>query len=239
MSKAIKSAQEILLIEKACNLADKAMAFILKEIKEGVTEKKIRFKIVTFIKNNNSGISFRPIVAFGENAADPHHVTTLRKLKKGDFVMLDLGAKPNGYCSDITRTFFFGKPTDTQKRIYETVLVSQQKAIEYITSNLSLLTSKPIRLKMYDVDKAARDYIKIQDFEPMPHSLGHGIGQKVHENFRLSPKSKKILKPGMVFSIEPAIYIKGFGGVRIEDTVVLEEKGLRILTCFPKELTIL
>ena len=135
----------------------------------------------------------------------------------------------------MTRTMFFGKPSEKQKRIYETVLKAQQKAIDYIHSAIKsgkkVMTAK--------ADEVARDYITSKDYPTIPHSLGHGIGLEVHEHPSLSPKSKEILKPGMVFSIEPGIYLPGFGGVRIEDLYVYEEKGLRQLTNSAKNMIVI
>jgi Xaa-Pro aminopeptidase len=126
----------------------------------------------------------------------------------------------------MTRTVFFGKPTTEQKKIYETVLQAQQKAIDLLGTNRN--ASK--------IDNAARDYIASKGYPSIPHSLGHGIGINVHELPHISPNSKDILKDGMVFSIEPGIYLPNFGGVRIEDLVVLEKKGIRLLTHSPKIL---
>jgi Xaa-Pro aminopeptidase len=129
----------------------------------------------------------------------------------------------------MTRTVFFGKPTLEQKRLYETVLNAQQKAID--------LLSSPSKSSL--IDKTAREYITLKGYPTIPHSLGHGIGLEVHEAPHLSPKSKDILKEGMVFSIEPGIYITGSGGVRIEDLVVLTKSGPKLLTHSPKTLIIL
>jgi len=235
-----KSQAKILNIEKACNLTDKAFNYILGKIKEGISEKELALKIEFFIKRHGSDIAFPPIVAFGKNSSFPHHVPTFNSQLStlNSIVLLDFGAKLNGYCSDMTRTVFFGKPTTEQKRMYQTVLKAQQKAIEYIVTHLEGGSPKRSEghdsfevdsIKASEVDKIARDYIVSQGFPTIPHSLGHGIGRKVHEPPKLSPKSKDTLKPGMVFTIEPGIYLPGFGGVRIEDVVLLE-KPYRILT---------
>lgn len=234
-----KTPDEILIIEKACRLTDRTFDYILPHIKPGVTEKEISLKIRKFINKNGALLSFRSIVAFGKNASEPHHKSNETKLKNGNIVLLDFGAKVKGFCSDMTRTVFMGKASDEQKKIYRTVLAAQKKAIKFLKS--SIINHKSINA--YNVDKVARDYIISQGYTPMPHGLGHGIGKKVHERPKLSPKSKAFLKPGMTFTIEPGIYlpagrqgIKNFGGVRIEDTVVLEKTGLRILTKSPKEI---
>ncbi len=232
--RSIKSSEEILKIKKACRLGDKTFDYILKKIKLGVSEKELAFEIEFFIKKHGADISFRPIVAFGKNSAIPHHQPSYKRLTTKDkFVLLDFGVKLNNYCSDMTRTVFFGKPTSEQKKMYETVLAAQQKVIESLHD-----------ISIYDamaknVDKVARDYILSKGYETIPHSVGHGIGIDVHEAPHLSPKSKDILKEGMVFSIEPGIYIPGFGGVRIEDLVVLEKTNPRLLTTSTRDLIIL
>lgn len=216
----IKTDNEIKNIEKACKLGDETFNHILKKIKEGVTEKEFAFEIEFFIKKAGADISFNPIVAFGKNSAIPHHQSSDQRLKTNDIVLLDFGAKVNNYCSDMTRTVFFGNPSDQQKHMHQTVLEAQEKAISNLISTV----------KTSDIDKAAREYIISKGYPTIPHSLGHGIGLEVHESPSLSPNSKDILKPGMVFSIEPGIYLPGIGGVRIEDLVVLEPSGPHLLT---------
>lgn len=220
-------------IRKACQISDKCFDFILPFLKEDVTETEIVRLINYFLRKKSEGEAFKTIVAFGENSAEIHHqYPTHRKLKKGDFIMLDFGARVNGYPSDMTRTLFFGKTSKKQVNIYQTVLEAQRKAIDFLKS----LTKKQLPINAFDVDKIARDFISSKKLPPMPHSLGHGIGRKIHSGLKLSPKSMTLLKKGMIFSIEPAIYIKGFGGVRIEDLVLLTEEKLEILTNSSKKL---
>jgi Xaa-Pro aminopeptidase len=236
MKRVIKTPREISKIKKACNLGDKVFDYILRKIHLGITEKELVREIDSFIKNSGSKPSFPTIVAFGKNSANIHNVPADNKLAKNQIILLDFGVELNGYCSDMTRTIFFGKPTEKQKKMYGTVLKAQSLAIKAIKDKSIL--KKPI--KEFDIDKIARDYIISQGFESFKHGLGHGIGKKVHEfPPRLSPKSKNYLKVGMVFSIEPGIYISNFGGVRIEDLVVLEKSGPRILTRSPKNFIIL
>lgn len=230
--RSIKNAEELDKIKKACRLGDLAFKFILKKIKSGVSEKEIAGKLEKFIKDQGAELSFPSIVAFGKNSSIPHHQTGDTKLNIGDFVLLDFGAKVENYCSDMTRTVFFGKPSERQKEIYKTVLEAQQKAIEFLDKQIK--SGK--KIKASDVDKVTREYIKSKGFPDIPHSLGHGIGLEVHEHPSLSPKSRDILKEGMVFSIEPGIYIPDFGGIRIEDLFVLEKTGLRQLTTSPKDI---
>lgn len=230
----IKTPREVLKIKKACRLGDKVYSQIRKYIRIGVSEQELRLAIERLIRKNGANLSFRPIIAFGKNAAEPHHVATNLKLKKNHgFLKIDLGIKLNGYCSDMTRTVFMGRASKRQKKIYQTVLEAQKKAINLLNS--SIINHKSINGK--DVDESARKYIIERGFPPYSHTLGHGIGKRVHEGFRLGPKSKTILKNGMVFTIEPGIYIKGYGGVRIEDVFYLNKGRLIQLTKSPKNLT--
>ena len=231
--RSVKTPDEIYKIEKACKLGDKTFKHILKKIKLRVSEKELANEIEFFIRQNKGDISFSPIVAFGKNSAIPHHKTSNQRLaSNGQFVLLDFGVKLNNYCSDMTRTVFFGSPNTEQRKMYETVLASQSHAIQYLKSLIINQQSIPAK----DIDKVARDYITSKGYETIPHSVGHGIGIDVHEAPHISPKSKDILKEGMVFSIEPGIYIPNFGGVRIENLVVLEKRKLRILTKSPRTL---
>lgn len=230
--RSFKQKDEIEKIKKACNLSDLAFDYILKKIKIGITEKEIARELEKFIKENGAEFSFPPIVAFGKNSSVPHHQTGDTKLKDGDTVLLDLGAKVEGYCSDMTRSVVFGKAFQKQKNIYDTVLKAQQKAVEFVNKQ----TKSGKKVKASEVDKIAREYIKSKGFPDIPHSLGHGIGLEVHEHPYLSPKSKEVLKMGMVFSIEPGIYIPNFGGIRIEDLYVIEKNGLKQITTSSKEI---
>lgn len=231
--RSIKLKEEIRKIETACKIADLAFGFILKKIRIGVSEKEIAGELERFIKEKGGEISFPAIIAFGKNSSVPHHQTGETKLtKEGEFILLDFGVKFESYCSDMTRTVFFGRPSDRQKKIYETVLEAQQKAIDFINSNLK--SGKEV--KAFQPDRVARDYIISKGYPTIPHSLGHGIGLEVHEHPSLSPKSRETLKEGMVFSIEPGIYLPDFGGVRIEDLFVLENKNLKQITHSPKKI---
>ena len=254
----IRSAKEIENIKKACRVSDSAFnfilrvlrqeysrrmrakeealsvssgRFILKKIKVGISEKELAKILSEFLRKRAHGISFRTIVAFGKNSSEIHHKVTSQKLKFGDVIMLDFGAKVNGFCSDITRTVFFGKATKKQKNVYKAVLKAQEKSLNYLKS--SVISHKSI--KGFEVDKVARDYIRKQGFPSIPHGLGHSIGRKVHQGPRLSPKSKFFLKPGMVFTIEPAVYLKKFG-IRIEDEVLIKKSGIEVLTNADKKL---
>ena len=220
-----KNRAEIENIKKACKLGDLTFKNILTEIKSGITEKEIAQKIEIFILKTGAQISFKPIVAFGQNSSSPHHVPSDRKLKKNEIVLLDFGVKINSYCSDMTRTVFFGKANTKLKIIYETVLESQTRAIKSLKSSTG-----------FEIDKIAREYIENAGFSTIPHSLGHGIGLEVHEKPSLSPKSKDVLTNGMIFSVEPGIYIPGVGGIRIEDLVLQAQNGPQIITRANREI---
>lgn len=230
----LKNKPEINAIEKACQLGDKTFEFILKKIKSGITEKELAFELELFIKRHGANTSFDSIVAFGKNSSVPHHQTGDTKLESNSFVLLDFGVKLNNYCSDMARTVFFGKSTTKQKRMYNTVLKAQQLAFANLKSLIINPKSKIDNASV--IDLMARKYIKQQGFPSIPHSLGHGIGLEVHEKPILGPSSKDVLKREMVFSLEPGIYIPKFGGIRIEDLVVLEEGGPRLLTHSPRNL---
>ncbi len=222
----IKTKSEIENIKKACKIGDEAFDFVLKKLKTGVTELQIADELINFFKSRNSVISFKPIVAFGANSSTPHHETGNNKLKKNHIVLMDFGVKINNYCSDMTRTVYFGRAPQEFKKIHETVLEAQKLAIAKI--NHQVIAS--------EIDKTARNYILKQNYPNIIHSVGHGIGLEVHENPHISPNSKEVLKNGMIFSIEPGIYIPGFGGVRIEDLVLLRGGKAQLISHSKREI---
>jgi Xaa-Pro aminopeptidase len=228
----VKSSDEIDAIKNACELGDKTFDHILKIIKKDLAEKQLVFEIEMFIKKNGADISFPTIVAFGPNASYPHHVPTDLKLELNNFVLLDFGVKMDNYCSDMTRTIFFGKSDSEQKKLYNSVLESQTKAVTQIEK----LLQKNIAINGAEIDKISRDYIISKGYPTTPHSLGHGIGLEVHEIPSLSPVTDHELKNGMVFSIEPGIYLPDNMGVRIEDLYAIQNNKLISLTHSPKEL---
>jgi Xaa-Pro aminopeptidase len=241
----IKDAEEINKIKKACELGDQAFSYILKNIREGMTEKEVAFELEHFIRKQGADISFPSIVAFEENAAIPHHKTGNKKLETGNLILLDFGVTYEEYCSDMTRTICFGKATEEKKRIHQTVLDAQQKAIDYYSSseaersreaNKEEFSTSSNNILASELDEAARNHIISKGYPSIPHSLGHGIGLEVHESPSLSPKSKDTLKEGMVFSIEPGIYLNDTCGVRIEDLFTIQSNQLIQLTNSPKKL---
>ncbi|MDP3998236.1 MAG: aminopeptidase P family protein [bacterium] len=250
--RAIKDAKEVNSIQKACQIADQAFNHLLGFLKPGLTEKEVADEIEWFIRKKGAvDLSFDPIVAFGPNSAFPHHRTSHQRLKTKDLILLDFGAKVENYCSDITRVVFLGKANAEQKKTYQTVLDSQKIAIEFLNSQFIVHDSKGKTVKASEIDSIARSHIISKGYPTIPHSLGHGVGLCEHELPRLSSNSKDVLKPEMVFSVEPGIYLPaealskvegtkaslpGGFGIRIEDLVVLTPSGPQILTQSPKKL---
>ncbi len=226
--KNIKDEEEIKKIKKSCSIADKCYKHILKFIRVGMKEVEVRNEMLRYMLDlGASKESFDIIVASGKRGAMPHGVASNKKIKVGDFVTLDFGCINDFYCSDITRTFVMGEPDKEMKHIYDVVLEAQLKALEVI---------KP-GIKAKEVDFASRDFIEKMGYgEYFTHSTGHGLGILVHDSLAISPNSEVVLKEGMVFTVEPGIYIEGLGGVRIEDDVVVTKDGCEILTKSSKKL---
>lgn len=229
----IKNPEEVKNIKLACEIGDLAFDYILGKLKLGVSEKEIEEDLILFFKIKNADISFRPIVAFGENSSVPHHLSHDTKLQNNQIVLLDFGINLNNYCSDMSRTVFFGSASAEFKRIHNTVLEAQTKAIEFANGKSSMVNGK---LLASDIDRVARDYIIKQGYPKIPHSVGHGIGIEVHEAPFIGPHSKEKIKPGMVFSVEPGIYIQNFGGVRIEDLVLATKNGFELISHANREI---
>ena len=226
--KVVKDANEIKRIKKACSIADKCYSHILKFIKVGMKEREVRNEMLRYmLELGASKESFDIIVASGKRGAMPHGVASNKKIKDGDFVTLDFGCVNDFYCSDITRTFVVGTPKKDMLEIYEIVKEAQLKGLEVI---------KP-GIKAKEVDFACRNFIEKMGYgDYFTHSTGHGLGILVHDSLAISPRSETVLKEGMVFTVEPGIYIEGLGGVRIEDDVVVTKDGCEILTKSSKRL---
>uniref|UniRef100_UPI0038CBF7B4 M24 family metallopeptidase n=1 Tax=Anaerosolibacter carboniphilus TaxID=1417629 RepID=UPI0038CBF7B4 len=224
----IKYEEEIAKIERAAQIADSAFDHILKFIKIGMKETEVALELENFMKKQGaSGLSFDSIVASGIRSSLPHGVASDKIIEEGDFVTLDFGCIYEGYCSDMTRTIVIGKASEKQKEIYSIVLDAQLKALEAIKPGVTGV----------EVDKIARDIITEKGYgDYFGHGLGHGVGLEIHESPRLSPLGHDTLKPGMIVTDEPGIYLPGFGGVRIEDLVVVTETGYRTLSKSPKGL---
>jgi len=225
----IKDPQEIQNIRQACNLASVGMQVAFDTIKPGVKEKQAAAEIEYAMREKGAdGTSFDTIIASGAVSAFPHGSCSDRTISEGDLVVVDLGATYNFYRSDMTRTFTAGKPSEKQRKIYETVKLAHQKALQTIKPNI------PAR----EVDNTARRTIEAAGYgEYFVHNLGHGVGLEIHEAPTLSPDSKDVLTTGNVITDEPGIYLPGYGGVRIEDTVLVTVKGVEKLTVGPYVLT--
>lgn len=234
-----KSPEEIKDIKKACQIGDKAFNLILNKIKPGLSELQVAYMLENLIRLAGADLSFDTIVAFGQNAAVPHHQTGKNKLKTNDLILIDFGVKFNNYCSDMTRTVVIGKATDEQKKVYQKVLNAQTEAINFLKSKFLNSNSDAITVSASEVDQVARSYLMSHGYPNIPHSLGHGIGLEVHEPPAISPISDQVIPEGSVFSIEPGIYIPGKFGIRIEDLFVMQNGKLRQLTNSPKDLLML
>ncbi|WP_256757153.1 Xaa-Pro peptidase family protein [Cohnella sp. WQ 127256] len=227
----VKDDSEIAIMQEAADLADRTFEHILGFIKPGVSEKSIALEMEVFMRSQGAtSSSFDTIVASGERSALPHGVASDRIIGRDEFVKLDFGAYYNGYCSDITRTVVVGKPSDKHREIYEIVREAQQYALDHLTPGM---TGK-------EGDALTRDIIiKYGYGEYFGHGTGHGLGMEIHEAPRLSLTGGIVLTPGMTVTVEPGIYLPGFGGVRIEDDIVITDKGIRVLTSSPKQLIVL
>jgi len=227
-------------IHLAATLTDKCFTYILSKLKLGVDEGAIMQEIESFFRKNGAKNAFPPIVAFGKHASQPHFNTPDNEpLTNNQLVLLDFGAKVNGYCADMTRTVFIGKPNDEWVKAYNIVSETQQAVINEIEKYFDVSIHQSINISGATMDRIAKDRIEKAGYPPYKHSLGHAIGHKVHEAPRLSVKRDALIYPGMVFTIEPGIYIENEYGIRIEDTVLLKEDGLEILTKSSKDLLIL
>lgn len=224
----IKSPEEIACLRKAEEIGDIAFSEILPYIKPGVTELEIAARLSFSMKMHGaSGDSFPAIVASGVNSSMPHAMPSSRKLQEGDFLTMDFGCVYNGYCSDMTRTVVLGAASEKQKEIYNTVLRAQEAALAAL---------RPGRSGM-EIDAVARDIIKEAGYgDCFGHGLGHSVGLEIHESPNCNMRDQRILKPGMLMTVEPGIYVKDFGGVRIEDMVVITEDGYENLAHSEKKL---
>jgi len=226
----VKDRDEIASIRKAASITKWALMMIQKEFREGMTEMELAAKFDGLSASMGSqDPSFKTIVCFGRNAALPHHFPDQTKLRYGDFILIDAGARVDNYCSDMTRTFIYG---DDKSRIkgYE-----EMRNVAKIVKEAQTRAIKAIRpgVKGKDIDKIARDYIESVDKGKYKgkfiHSLGHSLGIEVHDGPGFSPNEETVLKQGMVITAEPGIYINGFGGVRIEDDVLITKDGALVL----------
>ncbi len=229
--RAVKTQVEIENTIKACEIAQKALDKGLEQVRLGMTELELKDIIENYILElGGEGPSFETIVAFSKNGAVPHHKTGETRLEEDMPILIDMGARYNGYCSDITRTVFFGNPNKEFINCYDAVLKANELAEESIT--VGTITDV--------ADGFARNYLKEKGLDKyFTHSLGHGIGLEIHEYPTLSFKRKDKLKENMLFTIEPGVYLDGKFGIRIEDTVLLTKDGIKRLFTDSKELKII
>jgi Xaa-Pro aminopeptidase len=218
----IKEDREVEALEAAADMISEILDEVILALKPGVTEKDVAWRIKSLAREAGAeGLSFPSIVASGPNSALPHAVPTDRRIQPREPIILDVGVRLNGYCSDMTRTVFLGEPDRFFKTIYHTVRQAQLAALAHI---------HPL-VESTHVDAVARNMIADAGYGAyFGHGLGHGVGLATHEGPRLGPRNATLLHSGTVFTVEPGIYVPGRGGVRLEEMVVLEDDGARILT---------
>jgi Xaa-Pro aminopeptidase len=233
----IKDEEEINSLRTACKIADECLEDIIKIIRPGITEKEIAFKVEFWLKEKGHDLSFYPIVAIDKNSAVPHYDTRAgnnEKIKKNSIILIDYGAKFRNYNSDTTRIIFVGKPTNEMINIYNKLLEAQIKTIDRLKTD-----NNPV-----SVDQFCRAVLNSPQPlfpnslipNPYPHSTGHGVGLQIHEFPKISFTSTDILLPNQVVTIEPGVYLNGKWGMRIEDTLLIKERGkIEVLTKFSKE----
>lgn len=223
----VKSPDEVAKIRKACAIADACFGHLTRLIQPGLTEYDLQLELEFYLRRAGAGIAFEPIVVSGERSARPHGKASEKPLAVGDFVTMDFGAQVDGYNSDLTRTVVVGEATERHREVYGQVLLAEMAALDFM---------KP-GVRAADVDALARRILDEKGLaQYFGHGLGHGLGRVVHDGGRLGASSEDVLAPGQVWTVEPGVYIPGFGGVRIEDDVVVTDDGIEILTSSPKEL---
>lgn len=227
---AVKEKDELDAIRKACSITSQVAREIPDYLAEGVSETEVATRMeIRMQELGGRGLAFDTIAAFGPNSSMPHYSPGDYRLKKGEAALFDFGCKWGGYCSDLTRTVFYGDPGDVMRRAYEVVREAQQAGIDEYRAGA----------KANAADLAARKVIDDSEFKgKFIHSFGHGIGMDVHQPIYVSPRSEQVLEAGNVVSAEPGVYVPGLGGVRIEDTVLITEDGCERLTSYPHEITI-
>jgi Xaa-Pro aminopeptidase len=224
----VKDDEEIELLAGAQAATDQAFDDVLDLLAGGVTEEQVAWHLETLLRREGGdGLSFDPIVAFGENAAEPHHEPGHRMLEEGDVVTMDFGALSDGYHADMTRTVAFGEPAPELKKIHDVVRQAQQAGIDAVRQGVTGA----------EVDAAAREVIEGAGYgDAFTHGLGHGVGLEIHEGPRLSSSFADTLPSRSVVTVEPGIYVPGLGGVRIEDMVEVTDDGCRVIGSSTREL---
>ncbi|PLJ77279.1 M24 family metallopeptidase [Infirmifilum sp. SLHALR2] len=225
-----KDSAEISRIRESIRVAELAMRKALDTLDKGVREVDIAVEVLSLILKSGAQPSFDPIIAFGDHAAQPHAKPTQRELREGDVVKIDLGAKVNGYCSDMTRSVIFGKPSQKQERVFRAVIKALEKSIE------SLQAGKAAK----EVYSAAFKALKEEGLHIyFNHGLGHGVGIEIHEEPYLNSENESPLLVGDIVTIEPGVYMAGYLGVRIEDMLYVREDGAELLTYFPRDYLVM
>lgn len=230
-ARSVKDARERELMRAASATNDEAMAWLVDQVRPGVTERQIADALLgEYRRLGAQDHSFSPIVSFGDHAADPHHEPDDTPLSPGDMVLFDVGCKRDWYCSDMTRTFFTAEPTAHQRAVYDAVLRANEAAEKIVRPGVTFA----------QIDRAARGVIEDAGWgAAFTHRLGHQIGLVDHEPGDVSATHDEPVRPGQCFSIEPGIYLPGDMGVRIEDLVIVTEDGCEVLNRYPKGLTVL
>jgi len=227
----VKEAPEIENLSRAVELADRAFEHILNLLRPGMKEQDIAFELEFFMRREGAAkLSFDTIVASGLRGAMPHGTASEKVLMAGELITFDFGCEYKGYMSDLTRTVSLGQPDQEQEKIYAVVLQAQEAGLHFLKAGV----------KAGEVDKVVREVIGRHGYlEYFRHSTGHGVGLNVHEAPRLSKNNATVLQAGMIVTVEPGIYIPGWGGIRIEDMAVVLEQGCRRLTRAPKDKLII
>ena len=230
--RAVKDSDEIAAIERAVAITDETFTYLCGYLRPGLTEREVAHEIERYMREKGAdGIAFAPIVASGPNAALPHAVPTEREIQLGEPITIDMGARYNGYCADMTRTVCLGEPGPQAQAIYDAVLRAQEACEAELAPGMSGKAA----------DAAAREVLEAAGYgEQFLHSTGHGLGLEIHEDPRLSKHAteEQKLEPGMAITIEPGVYVAGWGGVRIEDTAIVTEDGIRVLTASHKRFAL-
>ncbi|MBS3957639.1 MAG: aminopeptidase P family protein [Clostridiales bacterium] len=224
----VKDAEETARIEAACALGDRAFDYVLGVLAPGLREIDVALELEVFMRRNGSeGLAFPSIVASGPHSSMPHAGVTHRVLEQGDVLTMDFGARIGGYCSDMTRTVVLGTATEEVRRVHAAVLEAQRTGVAGVAAGKTGI----------EIDAAARDALaRVGLAEHFGHGLGHGVGLAVHELPSVSQRGERVVKAGSVITIEPGVYLQGRFGVRIEDCIVVEDGGCRVLTRSPAEL---